>query len=92
MLAPPMVGDRHYRVARKVRETLPGYDELKDVIAHAGLEELSRAKTSGPFTEPGVWSVSSPSRFSPPEQFTGREGKMVELGRDARRLRTHPER
>ncbi|MGE0653840.1 MAG: F0F1 ATP synthase subunit beta, partial [Alphaproteobacteria bacterium] len=33
MLTPPLVGERHYRVARKVRETLASYEELKDVIA-----------------------------------------------------------
>ncbi len=78
MLTPPVVGERHYRVARKVRETLSGYDELKDVIAMLGLEELSRddrrtvqrARRLERFlTQP----------FFTTEQFTGREGRMVNL-------------
>jgi F-type H+-transporting ATPase subunit beta len=42
MLMPHIVGERHYRVARAIRETLAHYEELKDVIAMLGLEELSR--------------------------------------------------
>lgn len=36
------VGDRHYRLAREVRQTLAQYEELKDIIAMLGLEQLSR--------------------------------------------------
>jgi F-type H+-transporting ATPase subunit beta len=42
MLSPKIVGDRHYDVAREVRETLAQYNELKDIIAMLGQEELSR--------------------------------------------------
>ena len=42
MLTPAIVGDRHYRVAQRVRRTLAEYEELKDIIAMLGLEELSR--------------------------------------------------
>lgn len=43
MLTPSVVGARHYRVAQAVRRTLATYEELKDIIAMLGLEELSRA-------------------------------------------------
>ena len=43
MLVPPIVGQRHYDVARAVRRTLAEYEELKDVIAMLGMEELSKA-------------------------------------------------
>ena len=43
MLTPPLAGERHYGIARKVRETLASYEELKDVIAMLGMEELSKA-------------------------------------------------
>jgi F-type H+-transporting ATPase subunit beta len=43
MLVPGVVGRRHYDVARAVRETLAEYDELKDIIALLGMEELSPA-------------------------------------------------
>jgi F-type H+/Na+-transporting ATPase subunit beta len=36
-----IVGDRHYDVARAVREHLARYDELKDIIAMLGIEALS---------------------------------------------------
>lgn len=42
MLMPPVVGDRHYQVSQDVRRTLAQYEELKDIIAMLGLEELSR--------------------------------------------------
>jgi len=41
LLSPLIVGERHYRTAREVRETLAHYEELKDIIALLGLEELS---------------------------------------------------
>ncbi len=41
MLAPSVVGQRHYDVARAVRRTLAQYEELRDIIAMLGLEELS---------------------------------------------------
>lgn len=43
MLAPAVVGQRHYDVAREVRRTLAQYEELRDIIAMLGLEELSAA-------------------------------------------------
>jgi F-type H+-transporting ATPase subunit beta len=78
MLVPPVVGERHYRIAQQTRETLATYEELKDVIAMLGLDELSqddrravqRARRLERFlTQP----------FAVTEQFTGKEGKMVEL-------------
>ncbi|MGR9107541.1 MAG: F0F1 ATP synthase subunit beta [Gammaproteobacteria bacterium] len=43
MLNAAVVGDRHYRVAREVRRTLAEYEELQDIIAMLGMEELSEA-------------------------------------------------
>lgn len=36
-----VLGERHYRVARAVREHLSRYQELEDIIAMLGIEELS---------------------------------------------------
>ena len=36
-----VVGERHYAVAREVRATLAAYEDLKDIIAMLGLDELS---------------------------------------------------
>ncbi|MEX2355986.1 MAG: F0F1 ATP synthase subunit beta [Thermaerobacterales bacterium] len=78
MLTPSVVGQRHYDVALAVRRTLAQYEELKDIIAMLGLEELSqddrrvvnRARRLERFlTQP----------FITTEQFTGHTGKVVEL-------------
>ncbi|GAC1539374.1 MAG: F0F1 ATP synthase subunit beta [Acidimicrobiales bacterium] len=41
ILAPEVVGERHYNVARRVQEVLQRYKELQDIIAILGLDELS---------------------------------------------------
>lgn len=41
ILAPEIVGDRHYAVARQVQSVLQRYKELQDIIAILGLDELS---------------------------------------------------
>ena len=41
LLTPEVAGERHDRVAREVRSTLAVYEELKDIIAMLGFEELS---------------------------------------------------
>ncbi len=78
LLVPHVVGERHERVARDVRATLSKYDELKDLIAMLGLEELSaddrrtvsRARRLERFlTQP----------FFTTEAFTGQAGRAVEL-------------
>jgi F-type H+-transporting ATPase subunit beta len=78
MLVPPVVGERHYMIAQEIRKTLANYEELKDIIAMLGMEELSqedrravqRARRLERFlTQP----------FSVTEQFTGNKGRMVKL-------------
>jgi F-type H+-transporting ATPase subunit beta len=78
MLLPGIVGERHYRIARDVQQTLAQYEDLKDIIAMLGMEELShqdqqtvrRARRLERFlTQP----------FFTTEQFTGRKGKLVSL-------------
>lgn len=41
MLDPQVIGDRHYKVARGVQEILQKYNELQDIIAILGMDELS---------------------------------------------------
>jgi F-type H+-transporting ATPase subunit beta len=78
MLVPHVVGDRHYQVAQEIRQTLATYEDLKDIIAMLGLEELSqqdrrtvnRARRLERFlTQP----------FFVTEQFTGHKGRTVSL-------------
>jgi F-type H+-transporting ATPase subunit beta len=78
MLVPHVVGKRHYEVARAIRSTLAGYEDLKDIIAMLGMEELSREDRAT------VQRARRLERFlTQPffvtEQFTGIEGKMVNL-------------
>jgi F-type H+-transporting ATPase subunit beta len=78
MLMPHIVGKKHYSIAREIRKTLANYEELKDIIAMLGLEELSqedrnivnRARRLERFlTQP----------FFTTEQFTGIDGRSVSL-------------
>lgn len=43
ILDPGVVGEEHYRVARRVQEILQRYRELRDIIAILGMDELSEA-------------------------------------------------
>jgi len=78
MLTPTVVGEEHYWIARDVRRTLAEYENLKDIIAMLGLEELSRedqmvvnrARRLERFLTQPFYST---------EQFTGHKGKVVEL-------------
>jgi F-type H+/Na+-transporting ATPase subunit beta len=78
ILDPRYVGDEHYRVARRVQEILQRYNDLQDIIAILGVDELSeddkvivnRARRIQRF-------LSQP--FYVAEQFTGVKGKTVPL-------------
>ncbi|MDE2222808.1 MAG: F0F1 ATP synthase subunit beta [Candidatus Omnitrophica bacterium] len=78
ILAPEIVGEDHYRTARRVQEILQKYKELQDIIAILGMDELSeedrltveRARKIQKF-------LSQP--FHVAEQFTGIKGRYVPL-------------
>ncbi len=78
ILAPEVVGKEHYETARAVQSILQRYNELQDIIAIMGMDELSdedkktvqRARKVQRF-------LSQP--FSVAEQFTGMQGKYVPL-------------
>jgi len=78
MLLPHVVGDRHYRVARDVRRTLANYEDLKDIIAMLGMEELSREDRRAVNRARRLERFLTQPFFTT-EQFTGREGRMVEI-------------
>ena len=73
-----IIGEEHYYVARRVKEILQRYKDLQDIIAILGMEELSdedkiivsRARKIQKF-------LSQP--FFVAAEFTGREGKYVEI-------------
>jgi len=78
MLNPTVVGDTHYRVARRVRETLARYDDLKDIIAMLGQEELSREDQEAVNRARRLERFLTQPFFST-ERFTGKEGRLVSL-------------
>jgi F-type H+/Na+-transporting ATPase subunit beta len=78
MLMPLIAGERHYRIAQEVRRTLAGYEELKDIIAMLGLEELSREDRRTVFRARRLERFLTQPFFST-EQFTGHTSKMVPL-------------
>jgi F-type H+-transporting ATPase subunit beta len=77
MLMPQVVGDDHYRIAREVRRTLAAYEDLKDIIAMLGMEELSREDRRTVNRARRLERFLTQPFFTT-EQFTGRSGRMVD--------------
>lgn len=76
ILAPEVVGDEHYDVARRVQAILQRYKELQDIIAILGMDELSdEDKTVVARARRIQRFLSQP--FHVAEQFTGFAGKYV---------------
>ncbi len=78
MATPTIVGERHYRLAQEIRKTLAQYEDLKDIIAMLGTEQLSADDRNV------VGSARRLERFlTQPfyatEQFSGIKGKNVSL-------------
>lgn len=78
MLNPAVVGERHYRVALAVRRTLAEYEELKDIIAMLGLEELSEADRRTVNRARRLERFLTQPFFAT-EQYTGQPGRWVSL-------------
>lgn len=76
MATPRIVGERHYRIAQDVRRTLAQYEELKDIIAMLGLEQLSRDDRNVVFRARRLERFLTQPFFTT-EQFTGQEGRLV---------------
>jgi len=78
LMDPNILGERHYKVAQKVKQTLQKYKDLLDIIAILGMDELSeddklvvsRARKIQRF-------LSQP--FDVAKAFTGSDGKFVDL-------------
>ena len=83
ILDPHIIGDEHYQVAQAVKQLLQKYNDLQDIIAILGVDELSdddklvvaRARRAQRF-------LSQP--FFVAEQFTGVPGVMVPLSETIR--------
>ena len=73
-----IVGEEHYRVAVKVQEMLQKYNELKDIIAMLGLDELDDEDKLTVMRARKIQRFLSQPMFVA-EKFTGIEGKYVPL-------------
>jgi len=78
MLTPAVVGQRHYDIARAVRRTLAEYEELRDIIAMLGLEELSSADRAVVARARRLERFLTQPFFSA-ESFSGEAGERVSV-------------
>ena len=78
ILEADVVGEEHYRVARRVQEILQKYNELQDIIAILGMEELSDEDKETVYRARKVQRFLS-QPFSVAENFTGIPGVFVPL-------------
>jgi F-type H+-transporting ATPase subunit beta len=86
ILQPDIVGQEHYRVAREVQRVLQRYQDLQDIIAILGVDELSdedkltvaRARKIEQFLSQPMFVAA---------QFTGRDGQYVPIQETVRGFR-----
>jgi len=78
ILTPDVVGDAHYNCAQRVKEILQRYNELQDIIAILGMDELSEEDKQSVHRARRVQRFLS-QPFHVAEQFTGIEGKLVSI-------------
>ena len=78
MLTPLIVGERHYRVATEVRKTLAQYEDLKDIIAMLGFDELPEKDQQVVQTARKLERFLTQPFFTT-SQFTNIEGRSVNL-------------
>ena len=78
ILDPKIVGEEHYQVAGKVQETLQRYNELQDIIAILGMEELNEEDRNTVMRARKIQKFLS-QPFFVSSVFTGLEGRYVPL-------------
>lgn len=77
-LTPEIVGEEHYRVAREVQRTLQRYNDLLDIIAILGMDELSEEDKLVVHRARRIRLFLS-QNFHVAEQFTGQSGSFVKV-------------
>jgi F-type H+-transporting ATPase subunit beta len=82
-LAPDIVGQEHYEVARGVQRVLQRYKDLQDIIAILGMDELSPEDKLTVFRARKIQRFLS-QPFSVAEVFTGHEGRQVPVAETVR--------
>src|ERR1700753_162115 len=82
-LAPEIVGEEHYAVARGVQRVLQRYKDLQDIIAILGMDELNPDDKLTVFRARKIQRFLS-QPFTVAQAFTGREGKQVPVAETVR--------
>jgi len=77
-LTPEIVGEEHYNVAREVQQTLQRYNDLLDIIAILGMDELSEEDKLIVHRARRIRLFLS-QNFHVAEQFTGQKGSFVKV-------------
>ena len=83
ILEPDIVGEEHYRIARKVQEVLQRYKELQDIIAILGMEELDEEDKLAVYRARKIQKFLS-QPFNVAENFTNMPGKYVPIAETIR--------
>jgi F-type H+-transporting ATPase subunit beta len=83
MLDPKIVGEEHYETARGVQEILQRYNELQDIIAILGMDELSEEDKTVVMRARKIQRFLS-QPFFVAENFTGMKGAYVPLSETIR--------
>ena len=86
LLTEDSVGETHFNIANEVRETLARYEELRDVIAILGMEELNEADRVTVERARRIQRFLT-QPFFVSEPFTGIPGRYVELDETLRGFR-----
>ena len=82
-LEPTIVGEEHYQIARDVQKTIQRYNELLDIIAILGMDELSEEDKLLVHRARRVRLFLS-QNFHVAEQFTGQKGSYVPVSETIR--------
>jgi F-type H+-transporting ATPase subunit beta len=82
-LEPEIVGEEHYQIAREVQQTIQRYNELLDIIAILGMDELSEEDKLLVHRARRVRLFLS-QNFHVAEQFTGQKGSYVPVAETIR--------
>jgi F-type H+/Na+-transporting ATPase subunit beta len=77
-LAPEVVGEEHYRVARGVQSVLQRYKDLQDIIAILGMDELERRRQTDRLPRPEDPALPLPA-VPRGRSFTGSPGVYVSV-------------
>ncbi len=78
LLDPQVIGEEHYKCARDVQALLQRYRELQDIIAILGMDELSEEDKLVVSRSRKIQRFLS-QPFFVAEQFTGLQGKYVDI-------------